>query len=254
MTQEERRVYLIEYLLKELGYNNEIPKNEEDQRALLRALMNVRMPGKIGANFLTIQDEYLSERAKEKGIVDVDDLEPIQDHLYVWRGDITRLKANAIVNACNSGLTGCYTPNHSCIDNQIHTFSGVQLRKKCADLTGGYPEPTGRARITPAYNLPADYVIHTVGTICHGMVTPQNIQELKSCYWSCMEIAEEYNLKSIVFCCISTGIFGFPQRQAAKIAVQTIKNYLATGSSIKKIVFNVFKSEDESFYLEILKN
>ena len=181
MSQEERRIFMIRYLLNEGGYTNEIPESSQDKRDLLRALMNVREPGSIGSDFLEIQDAYLKERAIEKGVIDVDTLEPVKGRLYVWRGDITRLKAGAIVNACNSGLTGCYSPNHSCIDNQIHSFSGVQLRKKCADLVQGRPEPTGKARITPAYNLPADYVIHTVGPIVRGILTPGNIQDLASC-------------------------------------------------------------------------
>lgn len=252
MKQSERRVFLIDYLLKEAGYKNEIPENEEDQRRLLRGLMNIRDPGEIGDDFLKIQNEYLTDRAKEKGIIDSADLEPVSGCFVVWRGDITRLKIGAIVNACNSGLTGCYTPNHSCIDNQIHSFSGVQLRKTCADLTRGLPEPTGKARITPAYNLPSDFVIHTVGTICNGIVTPRNIRELEACYRSCMQIADQNGVRSIAFCCISTGVYGFPQRRAAEIAVRTVKASLEEGSKIEKVAFNVFKPEDERYYLDIL--
>ena len=252
MSQEERRIFMIRYLLNEGGYTNEIPESAQDQRDLLRALMNVREPGSIGSDFLEIQDAYLKERAIEKGVIDVDTLEPVKGRLYVWRGDITRLKAGAIVNACNSGLTGCYSPNHSCIDNQIHSFSGVQLRKKCADLVQGRPEPTGKARITPAYNLPADYVIHTVGPIVRGILTPGNIQDLASCYRSCMEITDEYGIRSIVFCCLSTGVFGFPQRKASEIAIRTVEECLERGSKIERVIFNVFKPEDERYYLDQL--
>lgn len=252
MTQEERRIYLIRYLLEESGYNNEIPVGKEEQRRLLRALMNVREPGTIGEDFLRIQDAYLAEVIRENGIVDVNDLEPVSNRLYVWRGDITRLRIGAIVNAANSGMTGCYNPNHSCVDNQIHTLAGVQLRKKCADLMRGRLEPTGKAQITPAYNLPCDYVIHTVGTICKGIVTPQNVRELESCYRSCMEIDDQNEIRSIAFCCISTGVFGFPQKRGAEIAIRTVDECLERGSKVKKVIFNVFKPEDERFYLEIL--
>ena len=188
--------------------------------------------------------------------MDANDLMPLRDGLCVWRGDITRLKADAIVNAANSGMTGCWHPNHNCIDNCIHTYAGVQLRLKCAELMAaqGYAEPTGQAKITPAYNLPSRYVIHTVGTICErGVVTPGNVRELKSCYRACMDIADANGLTSIAFSCISTGVFGFPQKRGAEIAVETVRECLSRGSRLEKVVFNVFKPEDEAYYLDMLR-
>ena len=255
MDHEEKRVFLIKYLLDEAGYKNEIPEDALSQRQLLRGLMNVRPAAPIGEDFLKVQDEYLQELVAEKGIQDVNALTPVRDRLYIWRGDITRLNADAIVNAANSGMTGCYQPNHGCIDNIIHTVAGVQLRLKCDELMReqGHPEPTGRARVTPAYNLPSRYVIHTVGTICqNGVVTPRNVRELESCYRACMAAADEYRLRSIAFCCISTGVFGFPQRRGAEVAVRTVKAALEAGSGVEKVIFNVFKPEDEGYYREIL--
>lgn len=256
MTQGEKRLYMIRYLLDEGGYAQDIPADEASQRWLLRALMNVREPKPIGENFLAVQDEYLREHVREKGVVDVGTLTPVRDGLCVWRGDITRLNADAIVNAANSGMTGCYQPNHNCIDNCIHTMAGIQLRLRCAELMAeqGGPEPTGRARITLAYNLPCRHVIHTVGTICEGgRVTGRNVRELESCYRACMEIADQSGVKSIVFCCISTGVFGFPQRRSAEIAVRTVRDCLARGSRVERVVFDVFKPEDEEYYLETLR-
>lgn len=255
MTHEEKRVYLTRYLLDEAGYKNEIPESEEEQKYLLRGLMNIREPKPIGSDFLTIQDEYLQEVVEDKGVVDVESLEPIRDRLYLWRGDITRLRIDAIVNAANSGMCGCFQANHSCIDNIIHTVSGVQLRLYCSDLmtAQGYPEPTGKAKITPAYNLPCKYVIHTVGTICRGRVTARNIQELESCYRSCMEISDENGVRSIAFCCISTGVFGFPKQRGAEIAIRTVEECIAAGAKVEKVVFNVFSPEDEEYYREILQ-
>ena len=255
MTHEEKRLFLIRYLLEEGNYTNPIPVDETSQQQLLRALMNVRAPEPIGADFLAVQDEYLREAIAARGIVDADDLVPIQGKLCVWRGDITRLKADAIVNAANSGMTGCYQPNHGCTANVIHTCAGIQLRLKCAELMAaqGGPEPTGQAKVTPAYNLPSRYVIHTVGTICRdGVVTPRNVRELESCYRACMEAADAHRLRSIAFCCISTGVFGFPQRRGAEVAVRVVRDCLDHGSSVGKVIFNVFKPEDETYYRTLL--
>ena len=256
MNQNEKRVYLIETLVKERRkYTRmEIPANVEEQKRLLRSLMNIRMPGTIDEEFLTVQDEYLQQVNKEKGIVTLSDMEMLQPDIYIWKGDITRIKAGAIVNAANSGMTGCYQPCHNCIDNCIHTYAGIQLRLTCARIMDeqGYEEPTGQAKITPAYNLPCDYVIHTVGPIVQGKLTKEHEKLLASCYRSCLEIAEAHGVDSIAFCCISTGVFMFPNQRAAEIAVKTVKEYKEeTGSSLK-VIFNVFKDLDEEIYRELL--
>lgn len=256
MNQCERRLFLIQSLLKERGdfSDFQIPEEEEEQRLLLRALMNVRLPGEASQEFLKIQDEYLQEELSKKGIYDSDDLSPLQPGLYLWQGDITTLRCDAIVNAANSGLTGCYIPNHRCIDNAIHTYSGVQLRLYCDRLikNQGYPEPTGTAKITPAFNLPCKYVLHTVGPIVYGRVKKQDEALLSSCYLSCLKLAAEHGLKSIAFCCISTGEFHFPNELAAKIAVETTKEFLKSESRIRKVIFNVFKEKDRAIYEELL--
>ena len=201
-----------------------------------------------------MQDAYLQGELAAKKITRLSELSPLQNGIYLWRGDITTLDCGAIVNAANSGMTGCYQPCHNCIDNCIHTYAGVQLRLKCAEIMKqqGYEEPTGQAKITPAYNLPCDYVIHTVGPIVRGKLTRQHCELLKSCYRSCLELADENNVGSIAFCCISTGIFMFPNDRAAEIAVQTVQEYKAeTGSKIE-VVFNVFKEQDERIYRKLL--
>jgi len=257
MDQKEKRLCLIKYLMAEQPrYRGiEIPPEESGQRKLLRSLLNVRMPGDADEDFLKVQDEYLKEEIREKGITRLSDLSPSADGLYIWQGDITTLECDAIVNAANSGMTGCYAPCHNCIDNCIHTFAGVQLRKYCADIMKrqGHEEPTGQAKITPAFNLPSKYVIHTVGPIVSGRLTQKHCELLASCYGSCLKLAEENGCESIAFCCISTGVFGFPQREAAKIAIRTVKEYKRqTGSGIK-VIFNVFKDEDLVIYREILE-
>ena len=256
MTQTERRKFLIEYLLSERGEKTIIPTDEYNQKRLLRSLFNVRMPREIGGDFLKIQDEYLQEEAQRKGITDIADLEPIQEDFYLWQGDITTLKCGAIVNAANSQMLGCFQPCHGCIDNAIHTFAGVQLRNICNEMMTkqGYNEPTGQAKITPAYNLPCKYVIHTVGPIVNGWLTEKDCDLLKSCYLSCLKLAEENGVESIAFCCISTGVFGFPQREAAQIAVDTVKEYKAATGSYIKVIFNVFKDEDHVIYNKLLRS
>jgi O-acetyl-ADP-ribose deacetylase (regulator of RNase III) len=256
MNQSERRSYLIRELLKENpDYQSvRIPQTAEEQKQLLRALMNVRLAGDQSEEFLKIQDEYLQEAAREKGIVQLSELKPLQEGLYLWRGDITCLAVDAIVNAANSGMTGCYHPNHNCIDNCIHTYSGIQLRRFCDELMReqGYEEPTGQAKLTPAYNLPCNYVLHTVGPIVQGRLTKEHERLLASCYRSCLDLAERNGVTSIAFCCISTGVFMFPNRRAAEIAVETVKAYRnETGSTIE-VVFNVFKETDYEIYKELL--
>lgn len=256
MNQAERRVFLIQSLLKERKEYRDIviPDHETDQRDLLRGLMNIRPVWENDVGFLRVQDEYLKEEIAAKGITDMTELTPIQPGLYLWQGDITTLRCDAIVNAANSGMTGCYVPNHRCIDNAIHTFAGVQLRGKCAEIMEqqGYAEPTGQAKITPAYNLPCRYILHTVGPIITGRVTEQDKQLLKRCYRSCLKLAAENNLESVAFCCISTGEFHFPNNLAAEIAVQTVKDFLGKNTSVKKVIFNVFKDMDEAIYRRLL--
>lgn len=257
MNQEERRRFLIEELLRERlsCRRQEIPADTDRQKLLLRSLMNVRHPGAISQRFLEVQNAYLQEELAGKQIIRLSELTPVREGIYLWRGDITTLECGAIVNAANSGMTGCYQPCHNCIDNCIHTYAGVQLRLKCAEIMEqqGYEEPAGQAKITPAYNLPCDYVIHTVGPIVRGKLTRQHCELLKSCYRSCLELADENNAGSIAFCCISTGIFMFPNDRAAEIAVQTVQEYKAeTGSKIE-VVFNVFKEQDERIYRKLLR-
>ena len=257
MNQSERRLFLIRSLLKENpDYRDmRIPADANSQRQLLRGLLNIRAPRRSSPDFLQIQDEYLQEETAAKGITDAADIVPMQPGLYLWQGDITTLKCDAIVNAANSGMTGCYCPNHGCIDNAIHTYAGVQLRLACAELMEqqGHPEPTGQAKITPAFNLPCRYVLHTVGPIIHGRVTQRDRALLASCYRSCLELAAEKGLESVAFCCISTGEFHFPNEQAAEIAVQTVKEFLQQQTSVKKVIFNVFKDMDKKIYERLLR-
>lgn len=254
MTQTERRLFLIEYLLSERGEQADLPTDAYSQKRLLRSLLNIRMPRTADKRFLNEQDAYLQEEIRAKGITKMADLEPLQQDLYLWQGDITTLACDAIVNAANSQMLGCFSPCHGCIDNAIHTFSGVQLRAACYAVMRrqGHEEPTGQAKITPGYNLPSKYVIHTVGPIVSGKLTEEHCELLKSCYLSCLKVAEENGCESIAFCCISTGVFGFPQREAAQIAVSTVKEYKkATGSGIK-VIFNVFKDDDLRIYRDLL--
>lgn len=256
MNQSERRRYLIGSLLAEQkGLSGmELPSDAVEQRKLLRSLMNIRMAGAVDEEFQRIQDEYLQQINMDKGIVGIDDMAEAQPDIYIWRGDITRLRVGAIVNAANSGLTGCYQPCHSCIDNCIHTYAGVQLRNYCNAMMvkQGREEPAGQAKLTPAFNLPCDYVIHTVGPIVRGRLTDEHERLLKSCYSSCMNVADENDVKSIAFCCISTGVFMFPNERAAQLAVQTVKEYKEKTKSGMKVVFNVFKEEDEQIYRRLL--
>ena len=257
MNQNERRIFLIQELLKEnKRYEDmEIPQDFEEQRALLRALMNVRIAKNVDDEFIKVQDEYLQEETKRKGIVDIDDLKPIKDGIYLWQGDITTLRCDAIVNAANSGMTGCYVPNHRCIVNCIHSFAGVQLRLECDEIMTkqGYGEPTGQAKITKSYNLPCKYIIHTVGPIINGKLTSEDCDLLESCYKSCLELVVKNNLDSIAFCCISTGEFHFPNDKAAQIAVKTVEEFMKKETSLKKVIFNVFKDMDKEIYRKLLK-
>ena len=230
----------------------QIPNDLQGKRDLFRALRNVRWPKPISDEFLRLQDEELQEQLNEKGIVELPDV-PMQ----IWQGDITRLKVDAIVNAANSQMLGCFHPLHKCIDNAIHSAAGVQLREECHKLMlqQGHEEPTGQAKITKAYNLPCKYVIHTVGPIIpNGIPTDFQKEQLASCYRNIMACADENGLESVAFCCISTGEFRFPNELAAEIAVKTVSDYLSThpNTSLKHIVFNVFKDVDKEIYQRLL--
>ena len=256
MTQTERRIFLLSYLLKENPEYADIslPENEAEQKQLLRSLVNVRPANPAGEDFLRVQDEYLREENNQRGITDIAELTPFYGDLYLWRGDITTLKVDAIVNAANSGMTGCWQPCHACIDNCIHTFAGIQLRSVCAGIMQkqGHEEPTGQAKITPAFNLPCKFVLHTVGPIIYGALTERDCDLLASCYKSCLDLASENGVESIAFCCISTGVFRFPAEKAAEIAVKTVREWKTQTESTMKIVFNVFSEKDELIYQKIL--
>lgn len=258
MTQEERRIYLIKYLLKEETRicRHKIPAEKVEQENLLRSLMNVRMPMPVSEEFLKVQDEYLKQRNEERGITDIRELKPVMtdNRLYIWQGDITTLKCDAIVNACNSQMLGCFSPMHACIDNFIHTYAGIELRLKMNEimLEQGHEEETGKAKITSGYNLPAKYILHTVGPIIQWEVTREDEELLAGCYRECMKLAADNGVKSIAFCCLSTGVFRFPQKRAAQIAVRTVKDFLVKDSRIEKVIFNVFKDEDLRIYGELL--
>lgn len=252
MSFKEKRLYLINYLLSEQPQYRDvaIPQSETEQRRLLRSLMNVRHPKEIGDEFLKVQDGYLQNVTANKGITDITNLEQIEDGIYLWQGDITTLRCDAIVNAANSGMTGCYCPCHGCIDNAIHTYAGIQLRLECAEIMErqGYAETTGKAKITKAYNLPCKNVLHTVGPIISCKLTKEDEELLSSCYRSCLELAKENGIKSIAFCCISTGEFHFPNDRAAEIAVQTVREYKGD----IEVIFNVFKDVDYEIYRNLL--
>ena len=232
------------------------PQDAASQRRLLRSLMNVRPPMPLKREFLAMQDDLLSAERDSKGVVDGTALPAVNSHprIAVWKGDITRLKVDAIVDADNSALLGCFCPCHGCIDNAIHSAAGLQLRDECSQImqAQGHPEPNGRAKLTKGYNLPAWYVLHTVGPIVQDRVTGRDREELASCYHSCLELAAEHGLESVAFCCISTGEFHFPNQQAAEIAVKTVTDFLRRDMSIKKVIFNVFKDIDETIYRRIL--
>ena len=258
MNQQERCLWLIRALLDETPQYRDmaVPLGAERRWQLLRSLMNVRPPMLVTDEFLRVQDEFLKEMTAEKGITDVDSLPacPGDPHLVLWQGDITTLRCDAIVNAANSRMLGCFSPCHGCIDNIIHTMSGVQLRLACDELmrAQGYEEPTGQAKITPGFNLPARYVLHTVGPIIDDEVTERDEALLASCYRSCLELANQNDLRSVAFCCISTGVFRFPPDRAAGIAVQAVKEFLREDTSVRRVIFNVFKDSDLAIYRELL--
>ena len=272
MTQEERLNYLVEEFKEDsVRYRDqETPEDTEGKKRILRSLMNIRMPHRMDAGVIEVQDEYLKERILENGIVTLSDIPMIADKgsthafadkLSVWQGDITRLAVDAIVNAANSQMLGCFVPMHTCIDNIIGSKAGIRLRLKCHDYMcrqaaafgKNYQEPTGQAMITPGYNLPCRYILHTVGPIVQGRLTSEHERLLASCYTSCLNLAEENCLESIAFCCISTGVFMFPNQRAAEIAVETVRNWLDETGSGMKVVFNVYKDLDLKIYTELCK-
>ena len=259
MTEDENISLLIGRLLEDMpeyrAQARPAPAETAARRRLLRGLMNVRPPMPLDADFLAAQDELLTSEAREKGIVTADLLPPTKEpNIRLWRGDITRLAADAVVNAANSALLGCFIPCHGCIDNAIHSAAGLQLRDECARImrAQGREEPPGGAKLTKAYNLPAKYVLHTVGPIISGAVSDDDRRTLASCYRSCLALAEENGLKSVAFCCISTGEFRFPNREAAEIAVSAVKQYLLQNGSDIRVIFNVYKQIDYDIYKGLL--
>ena len=259
MTQDQRLDYLVEeFKTDSVQYENlQTPGDTEGKRRILRSLMNVRMPRQMPESILAVQDEYLQGRAEEKGIVRLSDIPVIKDGMSIWQGDITRLAVDAIVNAANSQMLGCFVPMHTCIDNCIHTFAGVQLRAECARqmqelriLYGSdYEQPTAVPMLTDAYNLPAKKVIHIVGPIVQACLTPELEKDLADCYWNVLEMCAENDQKSVAFCCISTGVFHFPNDRAAEIAVRTVKKWLSAHPGVMdRVIFNVVKEEDREYY------
>ena len=302
MDQRQRRIWLIGQLLREYPEYRDadeadlpIPHDDDEQRQLLRALQNVRPPAPVSERFLHVQDEYLGAALAQRTITDADDVPPAETlrsgaTLAIWQGDITTLRCDAIVNAANSGLTGCYAPNHHCIDNAIHSAAGVQLRLACEGIMEqqGHPEPVGSAKITPGFNLPARYVLHTVGPmIPTGDPTPAEQEQLADCYRSCLRLAAEHGLETVAFCAISTGEFRFPAELATRIAVCTVRDFLTqqcaqefpqqevaqsqqtqsqrtsaigaatahtastpanTANTIRKVIFDVFSDRDRQIY------
>ena len=262
-TQAERLDYLVEKFKADFDEYKDlnIPDNREEKRRILRSLMNIRMPKEMSPEILKVQDEYLSERAVEKGVVDLSDIPMIRDGLSIWQGDITRLSVDAIVNAANSQMLGCFVPMHTCIDNCIHTFSGVQLRAECNRQMNelrirygrDYEQPTAVPMLTDAYNLPAKKVVHIVGPIVQCKLTPELEKDLENCYKNTLDMCADNELKSVAFCCISTGVFHFPNRRAAEIAVSTVKEWLNSNpGKVERVIFNVFKDEDKAIYEKLI--
>ena len=264
MTQNGRLDYLVEeFKADSVQYKDlQTPEDTEGKRRILRSLMNVRMPRKMDEAVLAVQDEYLQERIRENGIVELADIPIIRDRMSIWQGDITRLAVDAIVNAANSQMLGCFVPMHTCIDNCIHTFAGVQLRAECARQMEqlksrygrDYEQPTALPMLTDAYNLPARKVIHIVGPIVQGRLTTSLENDLAACYRNTLDMCLENGLKSVAFCCISTGVFHFPNKRAAEIAVQTVTGWLSEHpGGMERVIFNVFKDEDKAYYEQLLQ-
>lgn len=267
--QEERLDYLLREFKEDSGRYRDLETGEDysEKRMVLRSLMNIRMPGKMKENVVRVQDEFLTGEAKEKGIVELKDIPTAAeqygssrlyaDKISIWQGDITRLRAGAIVNAANSQMLGCFVPCHKCIDNAIHSAAGIELREECSHYMNrrrmqygaSYEEPTGQAVLTKGYNLPADYVIHTVGPIVGGRLNQKLKDDLRNCYQSVLKCCVEHKIRSVAFCCISTGEFHFPNDEAARIAVRTVTEFLGKHSTeFDRVIFNVFKDVDRDLY------
>ena len=264
ITQAQRLAKLVEAFKEDSGQYAKVkmPEDCEGRKRLLRSLMNIRQPGDMPAEVLQLQDEYLKARAEEKGIVTLKDIPLREKGLSLWQGDITRLAVDAIVNAANSQMLGCFVPLHACIDNCIHTFAGIQLRNEChrqmQELRQRYGEdyeqPTAVPMLTDGYNLPAKKVIHIVGPIVSGKLTPELENALADCYTNSLTMCMENGLRSVAFCCISTGVFHFPQERAAQIAFSSVKQWLAAhGGVIDRVIFNVFTDEDRDIYEKIFQ-
>ncbi|MBQ3373640.1 MAG: protein-ADP-ribose hydrolase [Oscillospiraceae bacterium] len=264
MTQNGRLDYLVEeFKADSVQYKDlQTPNDTEGKRRILRSLMNIRMPRKMGEAILAVQDEYLQERVRENGIVELAAIPVIRDRMSIWQGDITRLAVDAIVNAANSQMLGCFVPMHTCIDNCIHTFAGIQLREECNRQMNAlrirygsdYEQPTAVPMLTEAYNLPAKKVIHIVGPIVQGRLNVSLENDLAACYRNTLDMCLENGLKSVAFCCISTGVFHFPNQRAAEIAVQTVIDWLDEHpGAMERVIFNVFKDEDKAYYEQLLQ-
>ena len=243
----------LDQLLAILAPEMELPATRAEKEWLFLALRNIWEPRELPDAYWTLQDQYLRENLTEKGVTRLSDLEEVEDQIYLWQGDITTLEVDAIVNAANSQMLGCFIPHHACIDNAIHSQAGLQLRLACQHLMAeqSYPEPTGQAKLTRGFNLPASYVIHTVGPIIEGQVSQADQDLLVSSYQSCLELAAEKGLKSLALCCISTGEFHFPNQLAAKLALETVRRFLKNHPQIK-VIFNVFKDQDLVIYQDLL--
>ena len=263
MNQNERLDYLVKKFREDSGRYKEmeIPENEEEKRNLLRSFMNIRLPKKMDEETIEVQNDYLKERAEEKGIVRLNDIPEISEGLSIWQGDITRLAVDAIVNAANSQMLGCFVPMHTCIDNCIHTYAGIQLREECNRQMNqlrirygrDYEQPTAVPMLTDAFNLPAKKVVHIVGPIVQGRLTSGLEKDLADCYRNTLDLCQENDLKSVAFCCISTGVFHFPNKRAAEIAVTTVKEWMLKYPGVmERVIFNVFKDEDLQIYKELL--
>ena len=268
MDEKITRAKRLDYLVKQFKADSDeykdlqVPDDTNEKRRILRSLMNIRMPRLMDEAVLCVQDEYLRERIRENGIVELSDIPVIKDNMSIWQGDITRLAADAIVNAANSQMLGCFIPMHTCIDNCIHTFAGIQLRNECDrqmrilknKYGSHYEQPTAIPLLTDAYNLPAKKVIHIVGPIVNGILTAKHEKLLADCYKNTLDLCRENGLKTVAFCCISTGVFSFPNKRAAEIAVETVKQWLTENpGKIDRVIFNVFKDEDKGYYEELIK-